>query len=141
MNAQLVSSQHPALTTVCEAVKPEDFKKIVQTSQAMSKLMRQRKGVGLAAPQIGDTRRFFVWELGTVINPEILSVNEESIMDFNEGCLSYPGVFKNTRRFGQILVRWFSVHGTEINKELKGMQAIVFQHELDHLNGKCAVAP
>lgn len=112
-------------------------------------------GAGLAAPQIGLSERFFgikdvkTKETVILINPKINKTfgkveypiivddkgNEE---DFLEGCLSFPDYYGTVKRFLKIEAKWQEmVEGKLIDRkaELNGFDAIVFQHELDHLNG------
>ena len=100
--------------------------------------MRNARGVGLAAPQIGISGRFFVMDAGDkvrkVINPEIVSFGSNQI-EMDEGCLSLPGVHRKVRRPKKINVRYTSETGEVIEEELKNLPARVFQHEFDHLNG------
>jgi peptide deformylase len=100
--------------------------------------MRENHGVGLAAPQIGMSRRFFVMDAGDkvrkVINPEILYFGH-SIVEMEEGCISIPGIRKKVRRPKRIVVRYQNETGEIIEEELKNYPARVFQHEFDHLDG------
>jgi peptide deformylase len=104
----------------------------------MIKLMRQHNGIGLAANQVGERIRVFVMAIDSHIwacfNPELLSHNND-IVDFDEGCLSFPGESCIIKRPNTIHVRYFDVTGIEIDEELTGLASRCFQHELDHLNG------
>ena len=104
----------------------------------MVPFMRANRGVGLAAPQIGVSQRFFVMDAGDkvrkVINPEILSAGN-STAEMEEGCLSVPGIHKKVRRPKRIQVRYLNEAGETVEEELKDYPARVFQHELDHRNG------
>jgi peptide deformylase len=104
----------------------------------MLAFMRQEKGIGLAAPQIGRSTRVFVMEVyGRVrccFNPEILS-SSDILSDFDEGCLSFPGGSCTIKRPDAVKVRYQDAHGSCIEEELQGLAARCFQHELDHLNG------
>ena len=104
----------------------------------MMSFMRESRGVGLAAPQIGVSQRFFVMDAGykvrKVINPEILSTGN-STEEIEEGCLSVPGIHKKVRRPKRITVRYQNEAGETVEEELKDLPARVFQHEFDHLYG------
>lgn len=117
-----------------ESVTPE----LCRLLDEMVPFMRESRGVGLAAPQIGVSRRFFVMDAGDkvrkVINPEILS-SGNSTAEMEEGCLSVPGIHKKVRRPKRIQVRYQNETGETIEEELKDYPARVFQHEFDHLNG------
>ncbi|ARK31178.1 peptide deformylase [Halalkalibacter krulwichiae] len=105
-----------------------------------------RPGVGVAAPQIGISKRMFaihatdeqdkLYSMG-LFNPKIISHSiEETHLEGGEGCLSVdrdiPG---NVPRYSRITVKGTNLEGEEVTLRLRGFVAIVFQHELDHLNG------
>jgi peptide deformylase len=128
---------YETLYTVSTEVKPEEMREVRNlANRTLTHLRKTRGGVGLAANQVGDTRRWFVSQtFKTVINPEILEKSEETETQ-EEGCLSKPGYRRMVKRPAVIRVRWTSGKGTEINRQLKGLPARIFQHELDHLDGK-----
>lgn len=105
----------------------------------MSEIMYTQDGVGLAAPQVGISKRFFLYDIGerlnVVVNPEILEKSKE-IEIGQEGCLSIPEVYDEISRSSRIKVKYEDQNGNFYTKELTGYEARVFQHELDHLNGK-----
>lgn len=109
-----------------------------KTLEEMVKTMRLAKGCGLAANQVGIDGRFFVVEVNNIvkkiINPEILEFGMEMV-EFEEGCLSIPGIYKKVIRPDKIKVKYFNENGKEIIEELEGVDARVFQHEYDHLDG------
>ncbi len=117
-----------------EVITPE----LCRLLDEMIPFMRESRGVGLAAPQIGIARRFFVMDAGDrvrkVINPEILS-SGNSTVEMEEGCLSVPGIHKKVRRPKRITVRYQNEAGETIEEDLKDYPARVFQHEYDHLDG------
>jgi peptide deformylase len=140
----------PRLRQTAEEV---DLKRISKRNfrsllQDMYDTMDANNGVGLAAPQIGISLRFFVKgfeetdrypdqagvEREVIINPTIEFLTED-VTDFWEGCLSVPGMQGLVRRPNHIKVQYWNEEGREIKKELKGFEAIVFQHEFDHLDG------
>ncbi|SDC43841.1 peptide deformylase [Geotoga petraea] len=100
--------------------------------------MYRLDGVGLAAPQVGMSYKFFVMDDGenkkTVINPKIKSFSEDQII-FEEGCLSIPEVFAEIERPKTITVEYYNESGEKIEEELTDYTARIFQHENDHLNG------
>ena len=104
----------------------------------MIALMTRENGIGLAAPQIGISRRLFVMLIEdryrVCFNPEILE-SSDMLVDFNEGCLSFPGDQCIIKRPDWVTVRYQDHAGTEISDRLYGLEARCFQHELDHLNG------
>ncbi|MDD5134122.1 MAG: peptide deformylase [Phycisphaerae bacterium] len=99
--------------------------------------MRQNKGIGLAAPQIGLSRRIIVAEVYNdqvcIVNPRIVCVAEWDWLE--EGCLSLPGKSINVKRRRTIEVEGMDVKGNEMSVSAAGIFARVLQHEIDHLNG------
>lgn len=104
----------------------------------MFSFMMSKDGIGLAAPQIGISKRLFVMYVdGTVFhcfNPEIIESSQE-LLTFKEGCLSFPDEFIDITRPKNIRVRYQDHEGTWIEKSFEGIASVCFQHELDHLNG------
>lgn len=104
----------------------------------MMKVMEKANGIGLAANQIGIDKRFFVLDVEgrklKIINPEILEFGDE-LIEFEEGCLSIPGVYRNVTRPEKIKVKYMD-ENNEVHEELlEGLISRAFQHELDHLDG------
>ena len=128
------------LTTKAKAVKRinKDFLKLVDE---MFETMYEEKGVGLAAPQIGESIRVCIVNCTgkkedevVLINPVIVESSGERTDE--EGCLSVPGVRANVTRAEQIKIKAYDRHGREIELEADGLHACCIQHELDHLNGR-----
>ena len=105
-----------------------------------------RPGMGLSLIQLGIAKRIFVicyeieegkFEDYVVINPKILAESEEMIyVEEGEGCLSINRPIEGiVPRHARIKVEYFDINGNKVNKRLREELAIVFQHELDHLNG------
>ena len=98
-------------------------------------------GIGLAAPQIGVSRKIVVIDHDgdkyTLINPEILS--KEGNITREEGCLSFPGIYANVDSPEKMTVRYMDEDGTSVTKELEGFAACVFSHEIDHLHGRLLI--
>ncbi|MFN8037942.1 MAG: peptide deformylase [Acidimicrobiales bacterium] len=111
--------------------------KLVRLVDDMFTTMYDAPGVGLAAPQIGVQKRLFVYdhdgEEGVLINPEITESDGE--WDYNEGCLSIPGVYFEIFRPRTVLITGRDLDGNEVSLEVSDFEARVFQHELDHLDG------
>lgn len=111
--------------------------------------MRYYNGAGLAAPQVLEPRRIVAIEvsanprypykpdipLTVLVNPEIEVLSDETF-DNNEGCLSVPNFRGITKRFVEIGVTALDRFGKPWQKEVRGLSAVTFQHEVDHLNGK-----
>ncbi len=101
--------------------------------------MKQGKGVGLAAPQVGVSQRLFVIQIDgdkprVFINPEIVETSVD-LVGFEEGCLSIPGVYADLDRPAEVRVQAWNERGRRFVLGAEGFLARVVQHELDHLNG------
>ena len=103
----------------------------------MAETMYDAQGVGLAAPQVGVSKRIVVIDVGDglieLINPEIIH-REGTEADF-EGCLSIPGIRGEVKRAAKVAVKAMDRTGSVITREGDGLLARAFQHELDHLEG------
>lgn len=106
--------------------------------RSMEEVMKENRGVGLAAPQIGISERLFIVNTSSgiilFVNPTIYwkSLKRESE---EEGCLSLPGKGGRVKRHKAIHLRYFDIHGQRHFLKAKGLLARVIQHENDHLNG------
>ncbi len=101
------------------------------------KTMRENGGIGIAAPQIGDSLRVLVISTNIPIaafNPRIVDFDAETDR-IGEGCLSFPELSVRVERSKKIRVRYEDINGNVQSKTLEGLAARVFQHELDHLDG------
>jgi peptide deformylase len=116
------------------------FQKIIER---MAVTMYKAPGIGLAAIQVGIDQSFFIYDLASqdqtpnlqvLVNPVIIS-KEDEILSENEGCLSVPDYRADVKRAANILVEGFDRNGKPIRLEAQGYQAIVIQHEIDHLSG------
>lgn len=110
---------------------------ILEILDNMVETMREAKGVGLAAPQVGISKRIFVCDQGDgvvrkVINPVITPLTDK-LMDFEEGCLSVPGIYKKVQRPEKIKIEYLNEKGEKVSEEAEGFLAIIMQHEFDHL--------
>lgn len=133
----LVKSNDPVLTAGTELFVGE-LTSLNYAIKAMISTMNYHGGIGLAAPQVGMNLRLFVMEakgrIMVCINPEILTYGPRT-MPVSEGCLSFPGESVDTERADHITVSYIDQHGNRQTTELDGIDAVCFQHELDHLNG------
>ena len=100
-------------------------------------------GVGLAAPQVGVTKRLLVVDVSKdkdardphrMVNPELLWTSDE-IVNYEEGCLSLPDHYAEVERPARIKVRFLDETGTARELEAEGLLATCIQHEMDHLEG------
>lgn len=132
----LVLYPDQVLRSVCHPVERFDST-LGDVADEMLALMRQHRGIGLAAPQVGLRDRLIVCDLENcpfvLTNFEVRDFSEPR--DFIEGCLSLPGVQVNVRRPERIRVRGYDVQGQRRSFGATGLWARVIQHELDHLNG------
>lgn len=123
----------------CEKVVAGEIEGLCGVIEEMFATMISAGGVGLAAPQVGITKRFFVVIADddvrrVFINPQIITTSEE-MEDYEEGCLSIPGVNETIRRAVGITVQAQNERGRNFTLEAKGLLARVIQHENDHLDG------
>ena len=109
----------------------------------MVKVMLDERGMGLAANQIGITKRFFAighesfdtFQKHAIIwNPQVINFSEEKVIDV-EGCLSFKNIFVKVERPKTIEVEYETTQGKTEFAKLDGMESKCFQHELDHLDG------
>lgn len=115
---------------------------LLNTFKEMAKLtltFKDPEGIGLASNQAGLTERFFIAKNGegflTVINPKILKTYKRVKKQF-EGCLSIPNYWGEINRFSRVKVSYQDETGKEHIETLTGLLAWIFQHEIDHLDGK-----
>jgi peptide deformylase len=146
---ELINNKDPRVKQIC----PEfDFETgytmedgTVLQAKELYELLRDKlvehKGVGLSAPQLGIMTRVFVIgnpdvpsEIIGVFNPMIVDYDEETVV-YEEGCVSYPGLFIKIKRPRGIRVRYRGWNGEAGTTRYEGYTARVFQHEYDHLNG------
>ena len=138
-NTTLVEPKHPVLHNPA-GIDPLDTDIVWQTvEQEMFKLMHERVGIGLAAPQLGNPVKMFVMRHSTegdiaVYNPKIINVSEETV-SMEEGCLTFPGLFFHVTRPEAVQVTFQNRKGEEQSMELTGMDSRCFQHETDHIHG------
>ncbi|MGD0153151.1 MAG: peptide deformylase [Thermacetogeniaceae bacterium] len=116
---------------------PEINSSILKLLDNMADTMYAAKGVGLAAPQIGVSKRAIVVDCGEglleVINPEAVSLKGEDIG--TEGCLSVPGVVGEVKRAARVVFKGLNRQGEVIRITASGQAARALQHETDHLDG------
>jgi len=124
-----------------EAVEEIDDK-ILSLIEKMRAIISLAKGVGLAAPQVGEGIRLFIVEerfltgvqgIKVFINPEILE-KDGSVVE-EEGCLSLPDIYGNVERAKRVLVSAINEEGKSFTIEVNDLYARAIQHEMDHLNG------
>lgn len=118
-----------------------DFTGLEDLIKEMTEIMREEKGIGLAANQAGISKSVCIIDtthgtnpIEVFINPEIMSGSD--VIDFDEGCLSIPGVSAMTKRFSKVKVQYQNLLGERREEDMEGLRAVAIQHEVDHLNGK-----
>jgi peptide deformylase len=115
-----------------------------QLAADMLETMYDEPGIGLAAPQVGVPLRLVVLDTEwteedaersplVLVNPEL--VEHEGRIVWTEGCLSVPDLSADVERAERVVLRAIDLEGKEIVEEARGLRAVCFQHELDHLDG------
>lgn len=137
----IVQYPDPVLKQECQPVE-EITDEIKKLAEDMLETMYDAPGAGLAAPQVGRSLRLIVLDDSTeeeigkplvVVNPEITSRDGEIV--FEEGCLSVRDYQAKVTRSYYITVKGLDIEGHPLEIEAEGRRAVVFQHEIDHLNG------
>lgn len=133
----------PRLRKKCAPVTEFD-ESLAALAARMLELMKAAPGVGLAAPQVGVLKRFFVANLTgepgadqVYVNPEIL--DREGAHEAEEGCLSLPDIYVTVRRARKCRIRAQTLSGAPIDRVAEELEARVWQHEVDHLDGRLII--
>ena len=127
-------------------IKSENTQKIIEK---MIKTMRKHNGAGLAANQIYEPIRICIIEvldnprykhlntipLKVLINPKIIIKKDPTTFNSYEGCLSVPNLRGKVKRYNTINVTYYTMDAKKITEDIKGLESIVYQHEIDHLDG------
>lgn len=112
-----------------------DSEKRKRISETLRFYADKYDGIGLASNQINLDERAFLSNEKVYFNPEITEILSEKDYIFTEGCLSFPDIRINTLRYPKIKVKYISEEGEHKEEILEELDAVVFQHELDHING------
>lgn len=147
---QIVRMGALVLSRRADEIQDPASEKIAALAEDMADSMAAAGGVGLAAPQIGISKRIIVFkvpgerataaandgplELQILINPEIEPLSGEMELGW-EGCLSIPGLKGEVPRYRKIAYRGFDLQGEKVLRQAEGFHARVVQHEVDHLDG------
>jgi peptide deformylase len=159
MTLEIVQTGHPVLRKVARELSIAEIKSDATSRliEAMRDTMRAAPGVGLAAPQIGESLQIAVIEdrsdylkdlsaeqlarqqrasvdFHVIINPKLFLLGSETV-DFYEGCLSLTGYGAVVRRVTRVRVECLNEHAEPITINAEGWYARILQHEIDHLNG------
>lgn len=139
----IVHYPDPVLLSVGKPVADDEFGAEMETLAAdMFETMEKAGGVGLAAPQVGISKRLFVMdtpredgerERHVLINPEVISIEGEQVGE--EGCLSFPGLFQVVKREMRVIARARNVKGEEFELDVANLAARCILHETDHCDG------
>ena len=139
MILKLLDPKDPKLRIPCEPVGDDVDRVLLKTN--LLETMANHNGLGLSANQCGLMHQAFAayidWpdRVKTVcFNPEIVWSSEETSY-IEEGCLTYPGLYLKIRRPVEIKVTYENVDGSVSKQDLKDLEARIFQHEYDHMNG------
>jgi len=138
----IIWAPDPVLKTKCKSVEAVDDA-VRRLIDDMFRTMYAAPGVGLAAPQIGVTRRVIVVDVAgkdekpqpiALVNPEVVWTSGETQV-YEEGCLSLPEMYADVERPAAVRVRYLDRHGAEQEVHGEGLLAVCLQHEIDHLDG------
>ena len=118
----------------------DNLKESEYLAYSLAETLGELQGIGLSANQVGLPWRICALNMGkeiwTMFNPEIIYKSEVLNTEFQEGCLSYPGLYLKIPRPNNIKVRFQAIGGQFVEQEFDGLTAVCIQHELDHLDGK-----
>jgi peptide deformylase len=139
----IVHYPEPVLLTQGKPVDEDEFNvDLAKLVEDMYETMYEAGGVGLAAPQVGVSKRLFVMDVPgedgsrqklTFINPDIVRVEGEQTGD--EGCLSFPGLFQTVRREMRVIIQAQNLEREMVEFDLEGLAARCVLHETDHCDG------
>lgn len=139
-NYSLIYYNNPILTQKCKRIEKID-KEMVNFANILIKLMVKYDGIGLAANQIGNDK-CMIAIMGieplnaptVLINPKIIKYIDP-LVEYEEGCLSFPKIYLSIKRPEGILVEYYDINLDKKNIEAHQLLARVLQHEIDHING------
>ena len=144
-NLKILIFPDPRLRKVAEKVTKFD-KSLENLANSMLKTMYDANGIGLAATQVDQHIRLIVMDLSEnrddpriFINPTYKILENHSLYEFEEGCLSIPGFNEVIARPDKIELRWQDLDGNEHIDKPEGLLTVCIQHEIDHLEGKLMV--
>ena len=130
----------PILKSMAESVEKFDDQ-LARLVEQMTETMYHEHGIGLAAPQIGVSKRIIVLDISTsasspqhFINPKIIEASKVKVVS-EEGCLSIPDYRESIKRHEQITISALNIKAEPIELQADGLLAICLQHEIDHLDG------
>jgi len=136
----VIKNPNSILRKVSEPISEADLlsAKTQSLIDNMIETMKVENGVGLAAPQVGEHLRIIIAETNegprAFINPKIISKSEK-IVSGEEGCLSVPGVYGIVKRHKKVKIKAKNRQGEPVRMSAGGLLSVIFQHEIDHLDG------
>jgi peptide deformylase len=144
MKRPILIHPDPRLKKLCEPIGAITAE-IGTLAEDMLQTMYEAPGVGLAAPQVGVTKRLLVMDCikdpevaprpMVLINPRI-TWSSEDLSTYDEGCLSIPDQYAEIERPAEVRVEWTALDGSMQEEQFAGLWATCVQHEIDHLDGK-----
>lgn len=140
--------KHEQMKIKCKQVDLKNEAEMLDIRRICENMIRKigsdKNALGLSANQVGVSKRFFIMrrksgKFDVAINPRIFS--RKNPIEYNEGCLSYPVKDRSVKvkRHGRVQVKYYTVNGESRCEFLKNLEAVIYQHEFDHLNGVCKV--
>jgi peptide deformylase len=141
---EILKEPHDKLRSPNSDIEASWFREswLITLASNMVHTMNRVRGCGLAAPQIGENMRMFVALIDrhplTLINPQIVE-HADGYVHMEESCLSCPNEAVRISRYEWVEVRYYSLNGKEHHALFGGINAVIIQHELDHLRGKLIV--
>jgi len=145
MKLDIVTYPDPVLRDSAADI-PEITPEIKRLAQDMVQSMYEGNGIGLAAPQVGESLRLITVDISgpdkredllILLNPKILS--KDGKVESEEGCLSFPELRAVVERAENVVVEALDLDGHTVALDADGLLAICLQHEIDHLNGKLII--
>ena len=137
---KLIESNHCTLNVPIDQCSTDLDRE--ELARDLIETMKEFNGLGLSANQVGIKERAFVMykdvnkrETLACFNPHVLEYSEEKIL-MDEGCLSYPGLWLKISRPSAVIVEFENESGTNEQFQLYGLESRIFQHEMDHMQGK-----
>lgn len=144
---QIITIPNPILNKPCRKVEKIDdrIREIIKEMTKTLQKLDHPKGVGLAANQVGLGFAVFVFKHGKkirpVINPKIIWHSDDEVLDERgkntmlEGCLSIPKYYGSVKRFSKIKLSYLGLDNRQTEEDFEMPEAVIIQHETDHLNG------
>ena len=122
------------LRKVAEPVDPEEREDIVRLVADMKETLKKSEGCGLAAPQVGVSKRLLIVDGRVMINPEVIAESGKKA-EYSEGCLSIPNVYCDVVRPESITVEYLNEDFEKVTETFDKFACRMVQHEMSHLDG------